>query len=193
MLTLFRSCSKPLLGLFFVFFSLDVKTPGQKGPGPRRETITTAIISSVLLQLLAVSSYISAAVLPLNLLRLLCFSAPWSALLQAQIEKKTQQRLYFYFSPCVCNVINAAPPVYFYIMERTEKKYECLRCCWTFNLFCRMERLFNSSITRKSGEKGRGPRWRLRRGGSVYLDNPHLSASKGKGKITRAPLWLQIP
>lgn len=42
------------------------QTPGQTGLGPSRETITKAIISSVLLQLRTVSSYISAAVLLLN-------------------------------------------------------------------------------------------------------------------------------
>lgn len=41
---------------------------GQTGLGPNRETITKEIISSVLLRLRTVSSYISTAVLPLNLL-----------------------------------------------------------------------------------------------------------------------------
>lgn len=45
---------------------IGCQTSGQTGLGPSRETITKAIISSVLLQLRTVSSYISAAVLLLN-------------------------------------------------------------------------------------------------------------------------------
>lgn len=44
------------------------QAPGQTGLGPNREAITKEIISSVLLQLPTVSSYISTAALPLNLL-----------------------------------------------------------------------------------------------------------------------------
>lgn len=65
-----------------------------------------------------------------------------------------------------------------------------------FNLSCRMERLFNSSITRKCPPEQR--RSRVQAGMHAeeagYLDYPHLSACNiccrtEEGRITRTPPW----
>lgn len=105
---------QPRWGFLCVFCSLavvlkrclEVRVGGQTGLSPRRGTVTTAIICPALLQLPSGSSYISAAGLAFNLL---CFPA-------------AGEKTALLFPPCVCLVINEAHTLYFYIMDRREKK-----------------------------------------------------------------------
>lgn len=95
-----------------VMLFVGCQAPGQTGLGPNRETITKEIISSVLLQLPTVSSYISTVALPLNLLASFNFlyalffgpvvSFTLFGYLTVEREKNTP-RLYFFHVCLVCD------------------------------------------------------------------------------------------
>lgn len=146
------------------------------------KTITKAIISSVLLQLPTVSSYIPTAALPLSLLAsfnflyalffgpvvsftLLCLVAfQWR-------EGKNTPDLYF----CVFGVWLTAFAEFIFTSWR---KIWVFALPLAFNLSCRMERLFNSSITRKCPPEQRRSRTQagMQADEAEYLDYLHLSA-----------------
>lgn len=109
----FYRLRQPQRGFLCVFCSLavvlkrclDVRVGGQTGLGPRRGTVTTAIICPALLQLPSGSSYISAAGLAFNLL---CFPA-------------AGEKTALLFPPCVCLVINEAHTLFLHHGQEREK------------------------------------------------------------------------
>lgn len=105
---------------YFLVVRLQVKLALDQA----EKTITKAIISSVLLQLPIVSSYIPTAALPLSLLTSFnflyaLFLAPWLALLYFVAFQWREGKIHQpYIFVCVWCVINGVCRVYFHFLEK---------------------------------------------------------------------------
>lgn len=156
------------------------QAPGQTGLGTSRETITTAIISFVLLQLRTESCYISTApalLASLSFLHALSLAVVGFIPLALLTVKTNTQMLPF------CGRLLCKWRPSWGLFSLLRRKIWVFALSLAFNPSCRMERLFNSSIRVKcpplqsGGEARRRHRCGLEE--AAFLDLAgHLSAWK---------------
>lgn len=176
----------------FVRLFVGCQAAGQTGPGPSRETITKEIISSVLLELPTVSSYISTAVLPLNplasfnFLYALFFGPVVSSTLFGFLYsrernrdiKKTKKNTMALFL-CVFGVwLTEFAEFIFTSWREEEKKYECLHCHWPLTCPAGWKGFLThpshaSALSRAEEEQGAG--WDAGWGGWLFRLPPSIS------------------